>query len=65
MANRQPGKALQYSIRLRKSNVFDLIREYNLFVDVQDQALLLVEFDQELVQKKKEGVGGRSISVNH
>lgn len=36
--------------------MFDLIREHNLFTDVQDQALLLVEFDQELREKrKKEG----------
>jgi hypothetical protein len=34
--------------------VFDLIRENNLFTDVQDQALLLVEFDQELKEKRKE-----------
>lgn len=34
--------------------MFDLIRENNLFTDVQDQALLLVEFDQELKEKRKE-----------
>ena len=33
--------------------MFDLIREHNLFTDVQDQALLLVEFDQELREKRK------------
>jgi hypothetical protein len=54
IANRQPGKALQFFIRLRKPNVFDLIRDNNLFTDVQDQALLLVEFDQELVAKQRE-----------
>lgn len=53
VANRQPGKALQFYLRLRKPNVFDLIRDNNLFTDVQDQALLLVEFDQELVEKKR------------
>ncbi|KAJ8487764.1 hypothetical protein ONZ45_g14207 [Pleurotus djamor] len=52
-ANRQPGKALPYYLRLRRSNVFDLIREHNLFTDVQDQALLLVEFDQELMEQRK------------
>jgi hypothetical protein len=37
--------------------VFDLIREHNLFTDVQDQVLLLVEFDHELMEKrKKEGL---------
>ncbi|KAI1791727.1 vacuolar assembling protein VPS41 [Ganoderma leucocontextum] len=51
--NRQPGKALPYFLRLRRPNVFDLIRENNLFTDVQDQALLLVEFDQELREKRK------------
>lgn len=53
MANRQPGKALIYYLRLRRPNVFDLIREHNLFTSVQDQALLLVEFDQELITKRK------------
>ncbi|CAA7259453.1 unnamed protein product [Cyclocybe aegerita] len=55
-ANRQPGKALPFYLRLRRPNVFDLIRENNLFTDVQDQVLLLVEFDHELMEKaKKEG----------
>lgn len=54
--NRQPGKALPYFLRLRRPNVFDLIRENNLFTAVQDQALLLVEFDHELIEKRrKEG----------
>lgn len=53
-ANRQPGKALQYFLRLRRPNVFDLIRENNLFTDVKDQVLLLVEFDQELNGKREE-----------
>ncbi|KAI5121199.1 hypothetical protein M0805_006000 [Coniferiporia weirii] len=55
LSNHQPGKALPYVLRLRRPNVFDLIREHNLFTDVQDQALLLVEFDQELA-KQREGV---------
>ncbi len=33
--------------------MFDLIREHNLFTAVQDQALLLVEFDHELMEKRK------------
>ncbi|KAF8885807.1 hypothetical protein BD779DRAFT_1532495 [Infundibulicybe gibba] len=53
IANRQPGKALPFFLRLRRPNVFDLIREHNLFTDVQDQVLLLVEFDNELIQKRK------------
>ena len=53
MLNRQPGKALPFFLRLRRPNVFDLIKEYNLFTAVQDQALLLVEFDQELMGKRQ------------
>ncbi|KAJ7731006.1 hypothetical protein DFH07DRAFT_157899 [Mycena maculata] len=53
-ANRQPGKALTYFLRLRRPNVFDLIRDNNLFTDVQDQALLLVEFDHELMEKREQ-----------
>ncbi|TFK69442.1 vacuolar assembling protein VPS41 [Pluteus cervinus] len=53
LANRQPGKALPYYLRLRRPNVFELIRENNLFTDVQDQVLLLVEFDHELREKRK------------
>ncbi len=52
-ANRQPGKALPFYLRLRRPNVFELIREHNLFTDVQDQVLLLVEFDHELMKKRK------------
>lgn len=51
--NRQPGKALPYFLRLRRPNVFQLIRDNNLFTDVQDQALLLVEFDQELIRQRE------------
>lgn len=57
-ANRQPGKALPFFLRLRRPNVFDLIRDHNLFTDVQDQVLLLVEFDQELMEKRKQDSGG-------
>ncbi|THG97740.1 hypothetical protein EW026_g4314 [Hermanssonia centrifuga] len=52
-ANRQPGKALPYFLRLRRPNVLDLIRDNNLFTAVQDQALLLVEFDHELIEKRR------------
>lgn len=52
-ANRQPGKALPFFLRLRRPNVFDLIRENNLWTDVQDQALLLVEFDHELMERRR------------
>lgn len=66
IANRQPGKALPFLLRLRRPHVFDLIRDNNLFTDVQDQALLLVEFDQELLERKKEqgeDTSGRSVAI--
>ncbi|KAF8882653.1 vacuolar assembling protein VPS41 [Mucidula mucida] len=53
-ANRQHGKALTYFLRLRRPNVLDVIREHNLFTDVKDQVLLLVEFDHELMRKREE-----------
>lgn len=46
--NHQPEKALPYFLRLRRMGVFNLIRDFNLFTSVRDQALLLVEFDMEL-----------------
>ncbi|KAF8528462.1 vacuolar assembling protein VPS41 [Hysterangium stoloniferum] len=66
ISNRQPGKALPYLLRLRRPNVFDLIRENNLFLAVQDQALLLLEFDKEITEKKRaagEEPEGRSVAV--
>lgn len=53
-ANRQYGKALPFFLRLRRQNVFELIREHNLFTDVKDQVLLLIEFDQELLERRKQ-----------
>jgi hypothetical protein len=44
----QPGRALPYLLRLRRPDIFDFIRERNLFTDVRDQALLLVEFDMDI-----------------
>lgn len=46
--NRQPGKALPYLLQLQDPHVFTLIREHNLFTDIQNQALQLIEFDEEL-----------------
>jgi hypothetical protein len=43
----QPAKALPYLIRLRRTETFDIIRQYNLFNIIQDQALSLVEFDEQ------------------
>lgn len=51
--NRQPGKALPYYLKLRRPGVFNLIREHNLFPDIQDQALLLIEFDQDMQLRRK------------
>ncbi|KAH9994131.1 vacuolar assembling protein VPS41 [Russula compacta] len=64
IANRQPAKALPFFIRLRRPNVFELIREHNLFTAVQDQALLLVEFDHELMNKEKSvGPNERGVAI--
>nr|XP_019044083.1 vacuolar protein sorting 41 [Kwoniella bestiolae CBS 10118]OCF23013.1 vacuolar protein sorting 41 [Kwoniella bestiolae CBS 10118] len=60
LINRQPAKALPYFLRLRRPHVFDLIREHNLFTAVQDQALLLVQFDQEREVDKAEVQGDKS-----
>lgn len=54
IANRQPGQALPYFLRLRRPNVFQLIQDNNLYTDVQGQVLLLVEFDQELIEARRE-----------
>ena len=56
--NRQPGKALPFYLRLRRPNVFNLIREHSLYTDVSDQVLLLVEFDDELMRKRTEEAKG-------
>ncbi|KAG0140920.1 hypothetical protein CROQUDRAFT_52527 [Cronartium quercuum f. sp. fusiforme G11] len=48
--NHQPGKALTFFLRLKKPEVFELIKDHNLFTDVQDQVLLLLRFDDELNQ---------------
>lgn len=67
IANRQPGKALTYFLRLRRPGVFDLIREHNLFTVVQDQALLLVEFEQDVHakqgQRKSQSKHGAAIEL--
>ncbi|CAE6469171.1 unnamed protein product [Rhizoctonia solani] len=61
IANHQPGKALPYLLRLRRPNVFDLIREHNLFTALRDDALLLVEFDQELEEKRRSQGDGEGV----
>jgi hypothetical protein len=47
IAQHQPAKALPFLIRLRKPEVFEFISLHNLFSAVQDQVLLLVDFDRE------------------
>ena len=47
MIQHQPSKALPYLLRLRRPEVFDFIKEHNLFASVQDQVLLLIDFDKE------------------
>lgn len=44
-------RALEYFLRLRRPNVFELIREHDLFSAVRDKAILLMEFDQYLYEK--------------
>ena len=63
VANRQPGKALPFYLRLRRPNVFDLIRDNNLFTDVQDQILLLVEFDHELMEKRNKEIESQGTGI--
>ncbi|KAJ9477425.1 Vacuolar protein sorting-associated protein 41 [Pseudozyma hubeiensis] len=62
--NRQPGKALQYYLRLRRANVFDLIRENNLFTAVQDQALLLIEFEEDLKTRRTVQVSKHGAAID-
>ncbi|KAG0031903.1 Vacuolar protein sorting-associated protein 41 [Podila clonocystis] len=45
-------RALEYFLRLRRRNVFDLIRDHNLYSTVKDKAVLLMEFDQYLYDQK-------------
>lgn len=64
LVNRQPAKALAFLLRLRRPNVFNLIREHNLFTAVQDQALLLVDFDRRREDESlAEGKHGAAIQL--
>ncbi|KAI9018076.1 hypothetical protein CLU79DRAFT_761600 [Phycomyces nitens] len=51
--NNQPDKAIEYNLRLRRPNAFELIQEYNMFDAVKDKAVLLMEFDQHLIKKEE------------
>ena len=55
--NRQPTNALPFFLKRRRPGVFDLIRDNNLFTAVRDQALLLVEFDDDLERQRREETG--------
>ncbi|BGP13310.1 Vacuolar protein sorting-associated protein 41 [Rhodosporidiobolus nylandii] len=67
--NRQPGRAIPCLLKLREPHVFALIRDHNLFTDVQDQALLLIEFDEDLrskrsaSEKEKEPLHGTAVEL--
>ena len=54
ISSRRPGQVLPYFLRLRRPNVFQLIQDNNLYTDMQGQVLLLVEFDQELIDTRRE-----------
>ncbi|KAG1220949.1 hypothetical protein G6F35_006336 [Rhizopus arrhizus] len=52
--NNQPDKAIEYNLRLRRPNAFQLIQEYNLFDTVKDKAILMMELDQHLLEKEQD-----------
>ncbi|KAL1923384.1 uncharacterized protein VTP21DRAFT_8364 [Calcarisporiella thermophila] len=41
----QLDKALEYNLRLRRPQSFDLIRKYNMYPAIRDKAMLLMDFD--------------------
>ncbi|KAF9428093.1 Vacuolar protein sorting-associated protein 41 [Podila epigama] len=45
-------RALEYFLRLRRPNVFELIRDHDLYSAVKDKAVLLMEFDQYIYDQK-------------
>ncbi|CAG8436458.1 3839_t:CDS:10 [Diversispora eburnea] len=47
------NKILMECLAELRPNVFDLIRNYNLFSAVQDKVVLLMDFDQYLISEKK------------
>ncbi|KAJ3825366.1 hypothetical protein F5880DRAFT_1638492, partial [Lentinula raphanica] len=66
-SNRQPGKALPYFLKLRRPNVFELIEENNLYTDVKEMVLTLIEFESELDEgdtgRKEEDKPSRAIAL--
>ncbi|KAK9762214.1 Vacuolar protein sorting-associated protein 41, variant 2 [Basidiobolus ranarum] len=59
-SNRQLDKALEYYLRLRRPDVFELIKANNLFSSVQDKVVLLMDFDQYLLEQEELEVAGKS-----
>ncbi|CAO3637448.1 unnamed protein product [Cunninghamella blakesleeana] len=52
--NKRPDMAIEYNLRLRRPNAFEIIQEYNMFDAVKDKAVLLMEFDQHLLEKEEQ-----------
>jgi hypothetical protein len=46
----QPERALEYYLKLHRADVFDMIKKNNLFSDVMDKILLLMDFDDRRVK---------------
>ncbi|CAG8470961.1 7415_t:CDS:10 [Dentiscutata heterogama] len=63
--NREPEKALEYNLRLRRPNVFDLIRKFNLFSAVQDKVVLLMDFDLSEIQKEKDEQNRTPVNIKN
>lgn len=49
--DRQPSKALEFNLRLGRPEVFDLIRDFNLFDAVRDKVVLLLEFEHAAIEQ--------------
>ncbi|TIB98699.1 hypothetical protein E3Q18_01947 [Wallemia mellicola] len=66
LRNRQPGKVLPIYLKLEKYEVFDLIKKYSLWTDIQYQALELVKFDEGLTMSESQSQwieGGRGTVI--
>ena len=64
--NRQPGKVLPIYLKLEKYEVFELIKKYSLWTDVQYQALELARFDEGLALSESQSQwaeGGRGTII--
>ena len=45
--DRQFDKTLEIWLKLKRGNVFELIRQHNLYDSIHDKVVLLMEFDRE------------------